>query len=256
MPSNPTLTFVTLNTAVENAPAVRPFADVTFTDDENDFDGSSLTISGLSFSNILSVADFSSVTVSGATIAVGGTDMATMSGGNGADFVLNFTGATTAAGIEAIIEAITLEVLNDSPSAEMSLVFSMQDQAGNELEITDATYMYSYKYEATPYGLGVGFADSKYVSPTFFDIDGDGDKDAFLGREDGSFAFYRNNEIGTGAGDVNDIKNLGLFTYEGGATPFGLQDLGDRSNISFVDIDHDGDMDAFVGGCKRYCLFL
>ena len=73
------------------------------------------------------------------------------------------------------------------------------------------------------------------VSPTFADIDGDGDLDAFVSKYDGSIQFYRN----TGAARNPTFKNSG-------SNPFGLTNVGTSSNPDFVDIDGDGDLDAFV----------
>ena len=84
-----------------------------------------------------------------------------------------------------------------------------------------------------PFGLtDVG----SYAAPTFADIDGDGDLDAFVGNDDGNTVFYRN--TGTTAAPT--------FTFEA-AQPFGLTNLVASAKPTFADIDADGDLDAFVG---------
>ncbi|GBF82034.1 cadherin-like domain-containing protein [Aphanothece sacrum] len=92
----------------------------------------------------------------------------------------------------------------------------------------------SFTFETTnPFGLtDVGF----YAKPTFADIDGDGDLDAFVGENFGNTRFYRN----TGTGSAPS------FTLEA-TNPFGLTDVGYVATPTFADIDGDGDLDAFVG---------
>ena len=73
-------------------------------------------------------------------------------------------------------------------------------------------------------------------TPTFVDIDNDGDYDLFSGESNGSFYFFEN--IGT-----QSIANYSSSTEN----PFGLTDIGSRSSPTFVDIDNDGDYDLFSG---------
>ncbi|QHG20471.1 tandem-95 repeat protein (plasmid) [Nostoc sp. ATCC 53789] len=84
-----------------------------------------------------------------------------------------------------------------------------------------------------PFGLtNVG----NVADPTFADIDGDGDLDAFVGSGDGNTRFYRN--TGTTAAPI--------FTFEAN-NPFGLTNVGISAKPTFADIDNDGDLDVFVG---------
>jgi hypothetical protein len=83
-------------------------------------------------------------------------------------------------------------------------------------------------------GVDIGFMSI----PTFVDIDNDGDKDAFIGDLYGQIYYYKN--TGTAAAPV--------FTATTGASnPFNWVDVGDYSALSFVNIDGDADMDAFIG---------
>lgn len=98
-------------------------------------------------------------------------------------------------------------------------------------------------------GVGVG----EYASPTFVDIDGDGDMDAFVGTE---YAYYGNNYT-----SLSFFENTGTaqapqfdWTVKRKAVGFNPLDEVQIENASptFVDIDGDGDMDAFVGGDNGY----
>ena len=75
--------------------------------------------------------------------------------------------------------------------------------------------------------------------PTFVDIDGDGDKDAFIGTRDGTNVYYKN--TGTANNPVFSLQT-------GSANPLNGIDVGGYSSPTFVDIDGDGDMDVFIGG--------
>ena len=97
-----------------------------------------------------------------------------------------------------------------------------------------------------PFGLSdVG----GYASPTFVDIDSDGDLDAFVG-----------NGHNAGGGNTLFFRNTGTTSNPifGAAVtnPFGLSDVGGYASPTFVDIDHDNDLDAFVGNSVGNTLFF
>ena len=75
------------------------------------------------------------------------------------------------------------------------------------------------------------------ASPTFVDIDGDGDLDALVGDASGDIFLFEN----TGSAISPAFANTSI------ANPFGLSNVGMNACAVFADIDGDGDLDAFVG---------
>ncbi len=77
-----------------------------------------------------------------------------------------------------------------------------------------------------------------YSTPTFVDIDQDGDFDAFIGENEGIISYYEN------SGTANSPR---FVKRTGAANPFNGVDVGDKSHPALIDIDHDGDLDAVIG---------
>ncbi len=93
-----------------------------------------------------------------------------------------------------------------------------------------------------PFGLT---ATAGWSSPDFVDIDGDGDLDAFIGEINGNTLFFRNTGTSSNPSFAAAVTN-----------PFSLTDVGNDANPTFVDIDGDGDLDAFVGNERGYSNFF
>jgi hypothetical protein len=74
-----------------------------------------------------------------------------------------------------------------------------------------------------------------YSTPTFGDLDSDGDYDLLVGNDKGRIHFYRNQ--GT----------PGAFSFAFVNDFFDSIDVGDRSKPFLCDFDSDGDLDLFVG---------
>jgi hypothetical protein len=77
-----------------------------------------------------------------------------------------------------------------------------------------------------------------FVTPTFADVDNDGDFDLLLGEDSGALHYFEN--TGT-AYEPHFVQQTGV------QNPFNDIDLGTESKPAFVDIDNDGDADVFVG---------
>ena len=88
---------------------------------------------------------------------------------------------------------------------------------------------------ANPFnGIGVGF----FSTPSFADLDGDGDLDAIVGEIVGTLHYFQN----TGSAIAPAFAE-----QAGAANPFNGVDVGNRSAPSFADLDGDGDLDAVIG---------
>ena len=89
-----------------------------------------------------------------------------------------------------------------------------------------------------PFGAMTLAVIGRYGAPVLVDMDADGDKDLFVGRQDGTLMYYRN--VGNGA-------SASFSLQAGGANPFNTIDFGDYAAPAFADLDSDGDQDAVIG---------
>jgi len=76
-----------------------------------------------------------------------------------------------------------------------------------------------------------------FSTPSFADLDGDGDLDAFIGEYYGSIRYYKNNGTTTNRFDLQT----------GADNPFNNKNVPGNSTPTFADLDGDGDLDAVIG---------
>ncbi len=87
----------------------------------------------------------------------------------------------------------------------------------------------------SPFGLAyIGYNST----PSFADLDGDGDMDLLSGNADGIFSYFEN--TGTSIAPA--------FAAAVTSSPFGLAGIGTYTKPSFADLDSDGDLDMVSGG--------
>jgi Ca2+-binding RTX toxin-like protein len=84
-------------------------------------------------------------------------------------------------------------------------------------------------------------------TPTFGDLDGDGDLDALVGDILGTLNYFEN--TGTASAPVFSART-------GTANPFNGVDVGRQSTPTFADLDNDGDLDALVGEYDGVLIFF
>ncbi|MDP2260742.1 MAG: hypothetical protein Q8J89_13610, partial [Caulobacter sp.] len=137
----PTLTdfgpTITVNENTVNSTPQILDANVVFTDDEGDFDGGTLTVSGLLAEDRVSVFNqgtgVGQIGRSGANITYGGVIIGTLAGGVGGTMTITFNANATSAAIDALIQNLTYANVSNAPTASRDLVLNVTDAAGNDL---------------------------------------------------------------------------------------------------------------------------
>ncbi|WP_417451007.1 VCBS domain-containing protein [Kordiimonas sp.] len=223
-------------TYTENASPTLLDTNVTFADDEQDFDGGTVVVSGLLAEDIVSINNAGTgvgeIGFDGTNITYEGIIIGTAAGGEGASLTITLNASADNAGVEALIEALTYENTSDVPTVLHGLSINVTDAGDNDSRVDQFV---SYTGVHNPFdGLDVGARSSISLA----DVDNDGDLDAFIGDNVGSIRYYEN---------TGDVDNAEFIRRTGEDNPLDSVLVQYGSDAAFVDIDNDGDLDVFVG---------
>ena len=219
---------------VNTTPQILDF-DVTFNDPDDNFNGGTLTVSGLLPEDVVGINDEGAVpnaiNVSPGLVFYGGMLIGTVSGGQGATLTVTFNANATSEAVEALIENLTYANTSDQPTASRTLTLNVTDAAGADLAF-QTSFEFAGVGPDNPFdGLSNG---GSYSTPTFLDVDGDGDLDMVSGGNTGAIFYYRNDG--------------GVFAeVPGSQNPFNGIDIGAFSVTAAINVDTDGDLDLVVG---------
>ncbi|MBY0362246.1 MAG: cadherin domain-containing protein [Phreatobacter sp.] len=173
---------------------------------------------------------------------------------------IQFTGATITAGSGTIAAGTVVASVTSvtDPNGGGSFTYALTDNAGGAFTINGATGAISLSSAyVVPGGSPAflartgslnpfnGFDQGTDSNPHLVDIDNDGDLDLFVGRDAGGIAFYRN--TGTSTNPTYSFVQH---------NPFTLNSNGIDGDPTFVDINNDGDLDAFISDSTGNTLYF
>ena len=220
--------------------------DVTgsVSDADGDFDGGTLTVSGLLGEDTVSVRNVGvgteEVGLDGTNVTYGGLAIGSLSGGVGTALTVTFNANSTSGAIDALMQNLTYANTSDTPTTSRDLVIEVTDaQDVNLLESVSFTALTGPTNFLD--GFSVDPLDGGYA-PSFFDLDNDGDLDLVLGgASNGRLHGYRND----GADGFTALPDP---TIDPSSPFYNVSVSRYNSRQSFGDLDGDGDLDILVGG--------
>ena len=113
---------------------------------------------------------------------------------------------------------------------------------------------YFYFIGVLPTVNGGYVTSSSFMTPTFADIDNDGDLDFFTGNMVGTLTYYENSGISNTWPQLEFITDSWQDIYiVGGAR---IDDRHGASAIAFIDLDNDGDLDLSWGDYFQQSLYI
>ena len=101
---------------------------------------------------------------------------------------------------------------------------------------------------------GAYVSSSSVMTPTFADIDNDGDLDFFTGNMTGTLNYYENTGLEGGIPQYEFITDSWQDIYIVGGTR--IDDRHGASAITFIDLDGDGDLDLSWGDYFQQSLYI
>ncbi|HEX8366673.1 MAG TPA: FG-GAP-like repeat-containing protein [Allosphingosinicella sp.] len=226
----PSVTFS--ETAVNAVPQLLD-TDVTLTEAEGNWANGTVTVSGLLPEDSVIVGfGPGPITSSSGNVSYNSVVIGTVTGGvGGSTLTVTLNGDATTAAVDALIESLSYVNGSNAPTPSRTLIVNATDGdgAGAGPAALPATFS-PLAGASNPFdGADVGF----YATPTFVDLDRDGDRDLLVGNNDGFLFAYRN--------------DAGTFTADTAINPFNGMDLGTNVSPTFVDLDGDNDLDAVIG---------
>ena len=118
--------------------------DVTFTDAEGNFDGGTLSLTGLLTEDTVSVRNQGTgageIGFVGTNVSYGNAVIGTLAGGSaGADLTITFNAAASSEAIDALIQNLTYANSSDAPTTSRELLLNVTDAAGADFAFTAAS---------------------------------------------------------------------------------------------------------------------
>ncbi|MBO6894941.1 MAG: VCBS repeat-containing protein, partial [Roseibium sp.] len=146
-------------------------------------------------------------------------------------------GGTVIASVSSVSDEDAGETFSYSLTDDANGMFSIDSSTG-EITVNSTVGDASFSEQTGSDNPFNGVDEGSYVTPTFADVDGDGDLDAFVGNDSGQISYFEN---------TGSVSNPTFVEKTGSSNPFDGIDVGYDATPTFADIDGDGDLDAFVG---------